>query len=733
MKRLIALLLLVVLAGCGTGVPDVDGTDWCYKFDFRLDDNGFNIAAGSWEDDLGLLTDGSGNLIFNYGFGTYVEPSFVIVVVQRPAGITGDINISAAGDVFGVSSTFNATMPAAISSYPVVAQPGTVGISGNSINVTAFADQDLLLQSIEIRGMGGSPFPTNLCDDSQPLTPSTDTPEPAETYTPSLTAAPTLTRTASPTPTPTNTPEGEWCYEWDFTVSDGDWTLLSGYGGTYSAGNGWTTTSPPDNLISIYWNFPTEINLTSFVMNWTVEKDVFSGDGGELQYHSNELASTADIGTGVIGFSRVEDIHQDGSISLPEDTSGVKSLLIYFAFVGFTVTEPAYIRSSRVEGSGTLPGFLTGGDECLPEPTPTPTLTPTLDGSLTATPAPTATPLSGWTCTMDFDTGGYGWVSAFNATYADVAGLQAWRATTTTPNSLGIRYVSPGIMPLTSIRIKGRTFGTRADDADELNFRTYLSSWSTYTEDSHNATAFDRTYSYASIRQARRIEIYLSVTQTNVAASRIDLVELRGVGGTNPCAGGGTPTATAAASQSPTGTGTGTLTPRPLLTGTAAPSTRTPIVFPTLNINATLVPGTPGTGTPPTAETGTPSTAIPPEQIGDETGEIIGFGWQIGWGLFRTLFAWVGQVTNDIGSILDSFINTPPQAIGGLPQCMTRPMESDICAIYYILDWTLLQPNTPGAFIIPLILIVMNFYIFIKFVSWVLRLIRRGEATTNVQ
>ena len=64
---------------------------------------------------------------------------------------------------------------------------------------------------------------------------------------------------------------------------------------------------------------------------------------------------------------------------------------------------------------------------------------------------------------------------------------------------------------------------------------------------------------------------------------------------------------------------------------------------------------------------------------------------------------------------------------------MTRPMEHDICAIYYIMDWTIFQPDTPGAFIIPVVMLLMNLYVFIKFVSWVLRLIRRGESATNVQ
>jgi hypothetical protein len=727
-KRLIVFLLLALLTGCGTGVPDVDGTDWCFKYDFTLSDNGFNIVEGSWVDGSGLLTDAEGDLIFSYEHDRFVAVSFVIVTVKRAAPGVDNIAIVAAGDVFGVSAGFSTTMPAGITTYPAVFQSQELGVEGKFINVTAQSSHPLYLQSIEMRGMGGSPFGVNICDDSQPLTPSTDTPTPVESDTPTMTASVTLTRTQTHTPTPTATETPPWLCVYDFTIDDGGFastgTFDTGSGGIYNSGVGWeddfgTSSGNAYRMVQIAKTISSAL-ITSIAADFDVTNGTQGGEPGVIASHDTVLQITTTPfpdGPGTFSWS--------GSA-----TATAIGIRIQSGFIPGSSSDPGgsvIVSEIRVRGTGPKPE-VTCTDET--EPTPTPSITPT-PGTLT--PTQTATAPAGWTCTHDFDSGGYGWVSAFNATYADVAGLQAWRATTTDPNSLGIRYVSGGVMPLTSIRIKGRTFGTRMDDEHELNFRTYFSSWSSYTQDSHDATLFDETYSYTGIRQARRIEVYLSVTQTNVTASRIDLIELRGVGGTNPCADSGTPTVTAAASLTPTGTGTGTLTPRPLVTGTAGIATRTPIVFPTINIDATLVPGTPGTGTPPTAETGTPSTAIPAEQIGDESGEIIGFGWQIGWGLFRTLFAWVGQITNDIGALMDAFINTPPEAIPGLPLCMTAPMEHDICAIYYIMDWTLFAPNTPGQFIIPVVLLIMNLFIFMKFVSWVLRLIRRGESATHVQ
>jgi hypothetical protein len=101
-------------------------------------------------------------------------------------------------------------------------------------------------------------------------------------------------------------------------------------------------------------------------------------------------------------------------------------------------------------------------------------------------------------------------------------------------------------------------------------------------------------------------------------------------------------------------------------------------------------------------------------------------------GFLRLLAAYIQQILLRIGALLQAFYAAPPQPIPGLPLCVTNPTAYDICAIYYIFDWTLLAPATPGALIIPLIMVIMNVNIVILFVRFVLRMIRRGESITNV-
>src|SRR5688572_1180942 len=254
MKRLIAFLLFALLAGCGTGVPDITGTDWCFKFDFRDSDHGFNIVEGSWVEGSGLLTDAEGDLIFSYMHDRFAAVSFVVVTVRRATVGVDNIAIVAAGDVFGVSAGFSATMPAGISTYPAVFASQELGVEGKTINVTAQSSHPLYLQSIEVRGMGGSPFPVNICDDSQQLTPGTDTPTPEFSSTPSVTAENTVTRTPTATPsitnTPTNTftpsptPVNPWTCVYDFTEDDFGWIITASAFpvGVYTPGIGFEDT-----------------------------------------------------------------------------------------------------------------------------------------------------------------------------------------------------------------------------------------------------------------------------------------------------------------------------------------------------------------------------------------------------------------------------------------------------------------------------------------------------------
>ena len=100
--------------------------------------------------------------------------------------------------------------------------------------------------------------------------------------------------------------------------------------------------------------------------------------------------------------------------------------------------------------------------------------------------------------------------------------------------------------------------------------------------------------------------------------------------------------------------------------------------------------------------------------------------------MLTLILSWFVQMVAQLGGILAAFYSAPPTAIPAMPQCQSDPMTYDICAIYYILDFTLFAPGTPGALIIPILLIIVDINAVLYFASFVMKLIRRGEKITDV-
>jgi len=100
--------------------------------------------------------------------------------------------------------------------------------------------------------------------------------------------------------------------------------------------------------------------------------------------------------------------------------------------------------------------------------------------------------------------------------------------------------------------------------------------------------------------------------------------------------------------------------------------------------------------------------------------------------LIQLFGQWIAQAGVRLGGLIASFFSAPPTPIGGLPLCISQPMQYDICAIYYIFDNTLMAPGTPGQLIIPILLVDMNIWMIAYFGKFALKLLRRGENVTSV-
>lgn len=187
------------------------------------------------------------------------------------------------------------------------------------------------------------------------------------------------------------------------------------------------------------------------------------------------------------------------------------------------------------------------------------------------------------------------------------------------------------------------------------------------------------------------------------------------------------PAVTAIASGTPSATATASATRFPIGVYTAPPlGTFPPPVTPwatgTVNFQQTMTAMFGGTGTP--QATGT-YVVIPwdpeiPEGLG-EGGGLDGVGEGIaemgrgilsfGYNAMNTALGFGTTLGNTVGGVITAWKDAQPQPIEGLPNCTgAARLQSELCAIYYILTYTIFA-GTLGSILIPVATIVIGMVI----------------------
>lgn len=75
--------------------------------------------------------------------------------------------------------------------------------------------------------------------------------------------------------------------------------------------------------------------------------------------------------------------------------------------------------------------------------------------------------------------------------------------------------------------------------------------------------------------------------------------------------------------------------------------------------------------------------------------------------LIGRIWDYMGQIVGLFWTILTTLSDAPPQQIPGLPRCVSAPQQYQVCAVWYVIDWTLIADGTPGAAIVPILTTVM--------------------------
>jgi hypothetical protein len=413
--------------------------------------------------------------------------------------------------------------------------------------------------------------------------------------------------------------------------------------------------------------------------------------------------------------------------------------------------------------SPTSAATQTGTNTPNPSGTATPTLTPTVTPTLAACT---------WSADFNFKLGAQNWIAA-NAVYTGGEGF--WN-----PNSGLYPYTSDIYFP--NVDLDQAEINTIYINAysDSASIAPAFRGWYTFaggiggqqtqaTQAGYYSLPFPNANS---VSQTGIVELHIQISNlTNDPGDNlIEFVRITGSGTVNPFTGASVscPTPTSTMTSTVTATRTSTLTRTPSRTPQAT-NTPNPSISPTGTFTqlptSTLIPtGTP-TAVPPSntatpnltgtvgalltqtsywatqASTPTPGITVPApgpgpdDQIGGGGvgGLLNGIGGGLGGlvNLFRGAQNALGDFWYRANSIVLSWNAAVPAEVPGLPRCASAPLASEVCAIYYILRYTVLS-GTIGQILIPLAVIVIDMVLLFAFVQYGRAILRKIQEITSL-
>lgn len=555
----------------------------------------------------------------------------------------------------------------------------------------------------------------------------------------------------------------DWCYQFNFLTNQhqaqffyGDWESGTGYK---------TEDTGATNLLTVFY----EQSLTAAPVGveWRFNRGAFTGstaidvtaslDAFGVEHVPDPLLFTfspeEEFKSGAIAANSADDFDNSFTVSLSAtEEIAVTSLTVWGNGINpfpFNHCGPATMTpvpgTATATGTATAAPTSTQGACLLPgQPSPTPT------GG--ATPTPT---VNVWS--EDFDGTLDPWGRSFSATLTGSVS-SANGANTTNPawgdnvlvNNAGenFRHAAYGVVFPAAVTIHSVTYkyllvpqGSASQEASismwtgaapsagedwensDWSFESgrELATWTTKTKSSgfpanvYAVSVWAMGYSGAEARTQYVDEISISYS----------FVQQPPTPWPNCTA---TPTITPSVSptMTPSRTPTPTSTPFTLTpTFTATPSrTPFPIIIPTTA--PTRTPAPTNTAGPPTATldpsitpTGTVGALVPPDNDNDgndPSGRGLGNGFlALASNLWQRTQAWLGNVSDGISSVTDAWNTAEETAPPNMPRCRTDPLENELCAIWYILTFTVFG-GTIGNLIITLAIAAVDLYFLLEFI-----------------
>lgn len=735
-------LFLPLVARTASAQGALPGYDWCFQFDFTAND--YDIAPTFGTYDGGFKSDNAGFVGFVYSQARNVQPAQVVITFERRTLDDSQvIDVQASANIFGIGHTpdpalFTFDTEASGGEFEdvqfMLLTPQSAGQNGTSMFVSAQSNQPIAITAVDVYGYGISPF----------------------TGLPGIESCSTATATASPSPTFAYADCALWDQEFDFEASgQGFYTIGPG---AYQSGSGWQP-----GLESGGRHLDMALQMPGTLQIGRVDYEIFSfpGASNAVLFFVGDTPETAQYLGGA------SNITGSGIVSRTINGSASGNKLYVYSDNMYTAGGgggPSYIvKSITIYGTGVNPytGEYVSCDPVTPTPLPSTCLLP---GQPTPTQAATNDP--NWTYTVDFEEDeptSVGWAfSTFipgnpQGTWTSGVGVQAvdGRTFTGSPNlysrKLQVSYAFPASATITSVTAEfDYTLGTFESSAYWyfIGYGSLTAQPTSGSTNGANTKTLSGTQSGVTSLSVSVRSSHKNDTSLNGAAT-LRTVTVTGTG-YNPFTGetGSTPTPLPSCTSTPAWTPTGTIvpsaTPTPF-TLTPTPSrtpTRTPIplILPTLASTSTPRPAT-GTPNPltPTATvinlepSATTTFALPGSGSGagqpnpfESAGDIRYMGESViayGSNAWRKSTGWVQGFSSTASGLINAWGTTPAVMPPGLPQCVTDPLISQLCAIWWILENTLFSGTLGGIIIDPIavsIVYMLAVFQFIKLVRGIL-------------
>lgn len=407
----VLLALAIVLASCGAP-PGT--TDWCYTFDLAYGPPDlYNMTSnGQWVENVGLYSLQELEPVEQYVLTlsmTHTAPVNTTMASFTAGRDNPNLGMNVAGNlqVFNlVQDTFAYYIPYGVGLGDMYMTPsGSTGAS-TDMNVSIAAEDEFFIQAITLWGYGANPFGTSNCDQIIPLETPPGTGEPTATATEDNNPEPSATPTNTPTltPSPTSTPLAcEWEQELNFGASDYGFLRLanSATTGVYVPGVGWREAhatcqmGPCDQLFISKTGLTSGGYTTQITAHYTGAKN--NGPGGS---NSNLNVCWSSYTCGGANQFLLDGVEHTTTLTFAPNTLQTSSTL-YISSSSYTDYGQGHTYSELIvyslilRGTGINP--FTGQTPVCASPTPTPTNTPqpatsTPTASNTAQPSNTPGP-----------------------------------------------------------------------------------------------------------------------------------------------------------------------------------------------------------------------------------------------------------------------------------------------------------------------------------------------------